>query len=93
MDKAVKKTAKQKPEKQKPEKAVKEKAPKEVKASSPKRKKVVSLDRKKSRAGWIFVMPFVIGLVVLYLPILFNSVLLSFQEYIGTNVTFVGFEN
>ena len=32
MDKAVKKTAKQKPEK-----AVKEKAPKEVKASSPKR--------------------------------------------------------
>ncbi len=93
MDKAVKKTAKQKPEKQKPEKAVKEKAPKEVKASSPKRKKVVSLDRKKSRAGWIFVMPFVIGLVVLYLPILFNSVLLSFQEYIGTNVSFVGFEN
>ncbi|MBQ1225901.1 MAG: sugar ABC transporter permease [Clostridia bacterium] len=88
MDKAVKKTAKQKPEK-----AVKEKAPRAVKASSPKRKKIVSLDRKKSRAGWIFVMPFVIGLVVLYIPILFNSVLLSFQEYLGSKVTFVGFDN
>ena len=66
---------------------------KAVKASSPKRKKAVSLERKKSRAGWIFVMPFVIGLVVLYLPILFNSVLLSFQEYIGQKVNFVGFTN
>ena len=94
MDKAVKKQAKQKPEKQKPEKAVKnESLNKTAKASSPKRKKVVSLDKKKSRAGWIFVMPFVIGLVVLYFPILINSVLLSFQEYIGSKVTFVGFEN
>ncbi len=99
MDKAVKKPEKQKPEKQKPEKQKPEKAVKNAslsktaKPSSPKKNKVVSLDKKKARAGWIFVMPFVIGLVILYLPILINSILLSFQKYIGSTVTFVGIEN
>ncbi|MBE6608610.1 MAG: sugar ABC transporter permease [Ruminococcaceae bacterium] len=88
MDNAVKK-----PAKQKPVKPVKNESPKAAKASSPKRKKAVSLDKKKARAGWIFVMPFVIGLAVLYIPILFNSILLSFQEYVGSKVSFVGFEN
>ena len=89
MDKAVKK-----PGKQKPEKAVKnDSLSKTAKTSSPKKKKIVSLDKKKARAGWIFVMPFVIGLIVLYLPIMFNSILLSFQKHLGSMVTFVGFEN
>ena len=43
-----------------------------------KRKKSVSLDRKKARAGWLFVLPFIIGLVLIYLPVMFNSIRLSF---------------
>ncbi len=90
MDKAVKKPAKQKPEKP----VQNEKIEKPIKSAPPKKKKkAVSLDKKKARAGWIFVMPFVIGLIVLYLPILFNSVALSFQEYIGSTATNVGWEN
>ena len=38
-----------------------------------KRKKTVSLDKKKARAGWIFVLPFIIGLVFVYFPIVFES--------------------
>ena len=39
-----------------------------------KRKKAASLDKKKARAGWLFVLPFVIGFIVLYIPIVFNSI-------------------
>lgn len=45
-----------------------------------KRKKIVSLDRKKARAGWIFVLPFAIGFLFVYLPIIFNSIYMSFCE-------------
>ncbi len=38
-----------------------------------KKKKIASLDKRKARAGWIFVLPFVIGFVLIYLPILFES--------------------
>ena len=38
-----------------------------------KRKKVSSLEKKKARAGWIFVLPFVIGFVIVYFPIVFDS--------------------
>ena len=34
-----------------------------------KRKVRASLDAKKARAGWIFVLPFIIGFVLIYLPI------------------------
>lgn len=49
---------------------------------SPKKKtsKPVSLDRKKARAGWFFVLPFVIGFVLIYLPIIFDSIKISFHE-------------
>ena len=43
-----------------------------------KRSKSVSLDKKKARAGWLFVLPFIIGLVLIYLPVMFNSIRLSF---------------
>ncbi|MBQ9120968.1 MAG: sugar ABC transporter permease [Clostridia bacterium] len=43
-----------------------------------KRKKSVSLDKKKARAGWLFVLPFVIGLVIIYFPVVFNSIRMSF---------------
>ena len=38
-----------------------------------KKKKIASLDKRKARAGWVFVLPFVIGFVLIYLPILFES--------------------
>ena len=31
-----------------------------------KRKKIASLESKKARAGWIFVLPFVIGFLLIY---------------------------
>ena len=39
-----------------------------------KKKKVASLDKKKARAGWIFVLPFIIGLVLVYIPIIYDSI-------------------
>lgn len=45
-----------------------------------KKKKIASLDRRKSRAGWLFVLPFIIGLLLIYIPIIFDSILLSFQD-------------
>ncbi len=63
-----------------------------------KKRKIVSLDKKKARAGWFFVLPFVIGLVLIYLPIIYDSIKLSFNEIIpvrggGFNLSFVGLEN
>ena len=55
-----------------------------------KRKKSVSLEKKKSRAGWFFVLPFVIGLVLIYLPIIFES-LKSTVFTPGNNGEFYGF--
>ena len=43
----------------------------------PKRKKV-SLEKKKARNGWLFVLPFVLGFVLIYLPIIVDSVKLTF---------------
>ncbi len=73
------------------------------KAIRPKKKKVASLDAKKSRAGWWFVLPFVIGFVLLYIPMLFQSIQFSFSDIKlltaagggggGYELTFVGLEN
>lgn len=62
------------------------------------RKKASSLDRKKARAGWIFVLPFLIGFVLIYLPIIYNSVLYSFTQIRpmaggGFQLSWVGWEN
>ena len=38
-----------------------------------KRKKTASLEKKKARAGWIFVLPFILGLIIVYFPIVFES--------------------
>ena len=45
-----------------------------------KKKKIASLDAKKSRAGWLFVLPFLLGFVLLYIPMLFQSIQFSFSE-------------
>ncbi len=63
-----------------------------------KKKKPASLDRKKARAGWWFVLPFVLGLIIIYFPILVTSIWYSFnlihvQAGGGFTLEFVGFEN
>ena len=60
-----------------------------------KKTKIASLDRRKARAGWIFVLPFVIGFVILYLPIVIESIKYSifvYDHHLGTQ-EFVGFAN
>lgn len=66
-----------------------------VAAPKKKRKKIASLDRRKSRAGWIFVLPFVIGFVLIYLPMIYESFMLTFQwkSNVTGELTFVGFTN
>lgn len=63
-----------------------------------KKKKPASLDAKKARAGWIFVLPFVIGFVILYIPMLISSIEFSFSQIhmqgkLGYTLEFIGFEN
>lgn len=69
--------------------AVKQKAPQKTK-----KRKIVSLDKKKARAGWFFVAPFLIGFVLIYIPIIFNSIQSSFFSIKqGQIFEFVGFDN
>jgi ABC-type sugar transport system permease subunit len=62
-----------------------------------KKKKIASLDRRKSRAGWLFVLPFLIGLVLIYIPIIYESVMYSFYHYTNNlgvvTKEFVGWDN
>ena len=67
-------------------------------AKAPKKRKIASLDKRKARVGWVFVLPFLIGFVFIYLPMLFDSFKLAFYDMkiiTGGGVefdTFVGFE-
>ena len=61
-----------------------------------KRRKIVSLDKKKARAGWIFVLPFIIGLVLIYIPVVINSIWMTFchiEFNNGYTLKFVGLAN
>lgn len=62
-----------------------------------KKKKASSLDAKKAHAGWWFVLPFVIGFVLVYLPMIVDSVWFSFNEITtvigGFELDYVGWEN
>ena len=57
-----------------------------------------SLDKRKARNGWLFVMPFVLGILLIYLPVIFDSVWFSFntlkhlQGGRGIKLEFVGFK-
>ena len=70
-------------------------------ATAPKRrKKIASLDRRKARAGWFFVLPFIIGFVVIYLPMIYDSIVMSLSEIHmaeagvgGYSLEFVGLRN
>ncbi len=50
----------------------------DVKVKAPKKRKTASLEKKKARGGWIFVLPFVIGFILIYLPIVIDSIRYSF---------------
>ena len=60
----------------------------------PVKKRGRSLERKKARAGWIFTMPFLIGFILIYLPIVYESVKSTFfVSNAVTGSTFVWFDN
>lgn len=63
-----------------------------------KKKKASSLERKKARAGWIFVLPFIIGFLMIYLPIISESLSFTFGKMVtiqggGYRLEYVGFQN
>lgn len=67
--------------------------------SAPKRKRIASLDKRKARAGWFFVLPFAVGFIAIYLPIIYESIKFSFNMVKtnkgggGYTLTFVGLQN
>ena len=46
------------------------------------RRKKVSLDAKKARAGYYFALPFILGVLLIYVPILIDSIWLSFGKLV-----------
>jgi ABC-type sugar transport system permease subunit len=74
---------------------------KDIKAKAPKRRRSASLEKRKARGGWLFVLPFVLGFILIYLPIVFDSIKYSFHEIKvlpasqggGYNLIPVGFKN
>ena len=67
-------------------------------AKAKKKKKPASLDRKKARAGWWFVLPFVAIFIMIYVPMIFDSIRFSFHEIDilttgGYDLIYVGFDN
>lgn len=47
----------------------------------PKKHRHASLDAKKARAGYLFVLPFLLGILLVYLPILIDSITYSFTSF------------
>ncbi len=65
---------------------------------APKKRKIASLDKRKARVGWVFVLPFLIGFVFVYLPMLLDSFKLAFSDMTtltggGVEFEFIGIEN
>ena len=72
----------------------------DVNLSAPKqrRRKIASLDRRKARAGWFFVLPFLIGFALIYLPMVWQSLQISFSQIVfgkegAYSIVSVGFKN
>lgn len=64
---------------------------------APKRRKAASLDKRKARSGWFFVLPFILGLVLIYIPIIIDSFRYSLSTLQPLNgefqIIFKGLEN
>ena len=71
----------------------------QITVKAPKKKKNSSLDKKKARGGWLFVLPFVLGFLLVYVPIIIDSIIFSFSKMIPATGTtrsdfeFVGWAN
>ena len=66
----------------------------------PKKKKIASLDRRKARSGWFFILPFILGFLLIYFPMIWESIKISFTQVTtltgdetGYATEFVKFEN
>ncbi len=80
--------------------AEKKKAPvSTVRRTAPKkRRRGASLEKRKARSGWLFVAPFVVGLILIYFPVIVDSIKYSFGSIKvlqggGFRLTMVGFAN
>lgn len=65
-------------------------------AKKPSRKPRLSLERKKSLFGYIFVSPFILGLALIYIPSLVQSIQYSFAANAGRykeDTIYVGWQN
>ena len=66
-----------------------------------KKRKRASLNTRRARMGWLFVLPFILGLVFVYLPVIVESISYSLADYNvipavqggGYTLTWVGFDN
>ena len=62
-----------------------------------KKKKSKSLEKQKSIFGWLFILPFLLGFVLIYLPMIISSLQISFSsieyEKVGQVLKWVGIEN
>ena len=74
-----------------------EQATVEVKPLKVKKRKAKSLEKQKSTFGWLFILPFLLGFFLIYLPMIVSSIQISFSsiayEDIGQVLTWVGFDN
>lgn len=71
---------------------------KTAKTAPKKKKKERSLSSVKSRSGWVFIAPFLVGFFLIYLPMIVESIQFSFNEIKilsggGYQLNFVGWEN
>ena len=70
----------------------------DAKMSRKEKKRSRSLDVQKSRMGWLFIAPFLIGFLLIYLPMIVESIRFSFSEINiqpggGYKLVNVGWEN
>lgn len=69
-----------------------------TKVSRKEKKRSRSLDVQKSRMGWLFIAPFLIGFLLIYLPMIVESIQFSFNEIKiqpggGYVLEYVGWQN
>ncbi len=62
-------------------------------AKTIKRRKRASLEKRKARGGYIFVLPFILGLVIVYLPVIIKSFRDTFMKATTGAPVFAGIEN
>ena len=66
-----------------------------------KKRKRASLNERKALKGWIFVLPYIIGMIAVYIPVIIESISYSLADYRvipaiqggGYTLSWVGFDN